>query len=44
MARPCRELAIAHSAQFPAQDLFGHRDAIFLENPPCEVNQAPALG
>ena len=30
MARPCRELAIAHGPQFPAQDLLGHRDAIVL--------------
>src|SRR5271165_2844505 len=42
MARPCRELAIAHGAQFPAQDLLGHRDAIVLENPLCEINQPPA--
>ena len=42
MARPRRELAIAHGAQFPAQDLLGHRDAIVLENPLCEINQPPA--
>src|SRR5208337_475587 len=35
-------LAIAHGAQFPAQDLLGHRDAIVLENPLCEINQPPA--
>ena len=33
MARPCRELAIAHGAQLPAERLLGDRDAELLEDP-----------
>jgi hypothetical protein len=32
MARPCRELAVAHGAQFPTERLLGDRDAEFFED------------
>ena len=42
MTRPRRELSVAQRAQFAAQDLFGHRQAIFVEHPLHEINQPPA--
>src|SRR5208283_1301847 len=41
MALEFQKLAISHGLQFPVQDLLGHRDAIVLENPLCEINQPP---
>ena len=38
MARPRRELAIAHGAQLPAQRLLGDGDAEFLEHPLAEID------
>ena len=42
MAGPCGELSIAQRAQFAAQDLFGHGQAIFVEHLLREINQPPA--
>src|SRR4029077_1102480 len=41
MARPCRELAVAHGAQLPAERLLGDRDAELLEDPLCQIDQPP---
>jgi hypothetical protein len=42
VARSCREFAIAHGAQLPAERLLGNRDAEFLEYPLRQINQPPA--
>ena len=42
MARPCRELAVAHGAQFPTERLLGDRDAEFFEDPLRQIDQSPA--
>jgi hypothetical protein len=42
MTGPRRELSIAQSAQFAAQDLFGHRQAVFVEHPWSQIDQSPA--
>ena len=42
MTRPRRELSIAKRAQFAAEDLFGDRYAIFIEDPLREIDQPPA--
>ena len=42
MARPRRELSIAQRAQFAAEDLFGDRQAIFVEHPLREIDKPPA--
>jgi hypothetical protein len=43
MTGPRRELSIAQSsAQFAAQDLFGHRQAVFVEHPLRQIDQSPA--
>jgi hypothetical protein len=41
MARPCRELAVAHRAQFPTERLLGDRDAEFFEDPLRQIDQPP---
>ena len=42
VARPRREFSIAQRAQFAAQDLFGDREAVFVEHPLREIDQPPA--
>src|SRR6202453_3044617 len=42
MTGPRRELSIAQSAQLAAQDLFGHRQAVFVEHPLRQIDQSPA--
>jgi hypothetical protein len=42
MARPRRELSIPQRAKFAAEDLFGDRQAIFVEQPLCEIDKPPA--
>ena len=42
MTGPRRELSIAQSAQLSAQDLFGHRQAVFVEHPLRQIDQSPA--
>lgn len=42
MARPGGELAEAHRAQFPAQGLFGDRDAELFPDPLRKIDQPPA--
>jgi len=42
MTRPRRELSIAQRAQFAAEDLFGDRYAIVIEDPLREIDQPPA--
>jgi len=42
MTRPRRELAISQRAQFAAEDLFGDRQAIFVEHPLREIDKPPA--
>jgi hypothetical protein len=39
VARPGRESAVAHGAQFPAERLLGDRDAEFLEDPLRQIDQ-----
>jgi hypothetical protein len=39
---PCREPAIAHRPQFPAQGLQRNGDAKFLENPLTQIDEPPA--
>jgi hypothetical protein len=41
MARPGREFAVAHGAEFAAQGLLGDPDAEFLENPLPQIDQPP---
>jgi hypothetical protein len=42
MTGPRRELSITQSAQLAAQDLFGHRQAVFVEHPLRQIDQSPA--
>ena len=42
MARPRREFSIVQRPQFAAQDLFGHRQAVFVEHPLRQIDQSPA--
>ena len=42
MARPRRELSIPQRAKFAAEDLFGDRQAIFVEQPLREIDKPPA--
>ena len=42
VARPGRELAIAHGAQLPAERLLGDGDAELLEDPLRQIDQPPA--
>lgn len=41
MARACRELGEAHSAQLPPQALAADRDTEFLPQPPDQVHEPP---
>src|SRR4029078_12554177 len=41
VTRACREFAVAHSAQLPAERLLGDRDAELLEDPLCKIDQPP---
>ena len=42
MARPRRELAVAHLAQLSAHRLLGDGDAKFLEHPLAKIDNPPA--
>jgi hypothetical protein len=42
MTRPRRELSIAQRAKLAAEDLFGDRHAIFVEDPSRQIDKPPA--